>query len=141
MPAFLYVTIPPIPTLKSPYLPIRQNVSQLPEKAWKTPRNGIPFKLSSTLKISSVASRAWMITGKSHQIRAQLSEAGYPLLGDYKYGSRSVNDRYKAEYGLESQLLHAYRLEFPSLEGALKGLGGKTVEAPMPSIFSEILGD
>lgn len=82
-----------------------------------------------------------LITGKSHQIRAQLSEAGYPLLGDYKYGSRSVNDRYKAEYGLESQILHAYRLEFPSLEGALKGLGGKTVEAPMPPIFSEILGD
>ncbi len=86
-----------------------------------------------------------LLTGKSHQIRAQLAEAGFPLLGDYKYGVPSVNDRFKAEYGLPFQLLHACRLEFPGAgpeflkKEAMAGISGKTFEAPLPGIFSKIL--
>jgi 23S rRNA pseudouridine1911/1915/1917 synthase len=29
-----------------------------------------------------------LVTGRSHQIRAQLSRIGYPVLGDVKYGAR-----------------------------------------------------
>lgn len=54
-----------------------------------------------------------LITGKTHQIRAHLASIGHPLIGDYKYGSREVNNRLKKEYGLEHQLLHAYRMVFP----------------------------
>ena len=54
-----------------------------------------------------------LLTGKSHQIRAQLATAGHPLIGDHKYGVRSVNDHYKRKYGLEYQLLHAFSLKLP----------------------------
>ena len=34
-----------------------------------------------------------LITSKTHQIRAQLAELGYPILGDYKYGDRNINEK------------------------------------------------
>ncbi len=42
-------------------------------------------------------------TGRYHQIRAQLSHIGYPIIGDKKYGSKLEADRV---------LLHHYRLSF-----------------------------
>lgn len=67
-----------------------------------------------------------LITGKSHQIRAHLASIGHPIVGDYKYGDRLVNDRMKAEYGLESQLLHAARVVFPD---------GREITAKVPELF------
>ena len=77
-----------------------------------------------------------LVTGKTHQIRAHLSSIGHPILGDYKYGNRKLNDR----YGIESQLLHAYRLEFPVLPEAdpLADLSGKVFTAPEPDSFARI---
>ena len=52
-----------------------------------------------------------LLTGRHHQIRFQLSHAGYPLLGDTKYGtqaSRAISSR----YGCTSVALCAYRLCF-----------------------------
>ena len=45
-------------------------------------------------------------TGRTHQIRAQLAEIGYPILGDDKYGDRALNRR----YGARTQRLWAVRL-------------------------------
>jgi 23S rRNA pseudouridine955/2504/2580 synthase/23S rRNA pseudouridine1911/1915/1917 synthase len=44
-------------------------------------------------------------TGKYHQIRAQLSNAGSPIIGDVLYGS-------EVEYAPNSIALHAHALEF-----------------------------
>lgn len=83
-----------------------------------------------------------LITGKTHQIRAHLASEGYPLIGDYKYGNRAVNDAFKRLYGLQAQLLHAYRLEFPiGCNGALRALAGKCLEAPLTVQFQKILQD
>lgn len=80
-----------------------------------------------------------LITGKTHQIRAHLASIGHPIAGDYKYGNRSFNDRLKKEYGLSSQLLHAYRLEFPkNCAGDLESLSGKVIKAPVPALFEQI---
>lgn len=79
-----------------------------------------------------------LITGKSHQIRAHLASVGHPLLGDYKYGDRHWNDKYKNKYGIKYQLLHAYRVEFPHLDEPFSDISGREFLAPLPDIF-EIL--
>ena len=49
-----------------------------------------------------------LITGRTHQIRAQFAAAGHPLLGDGKYGS----ERQNKHYGRRGQALYSYKLAF-----------------------------
>lgn len=79
-----------------------------------------------------------LLTGKTHQIRAHLSCVGHPLLGDYKYGNKSFNDFYQKKYHIKSQLLHAYRLEFPENELLFEGKG-LCVTDKEPAIFHKLL--
>lgn len=77
-----------------------------------------------------------LITGKSHQIRVQLSSIGHPILGDNKYGNLSENKKLK----LKSQLLVAYKLEFPKLNDlCLRQLSGKRISIPIPDRFSKFI--
>ncbi len=80
-----------------------------------------------------------LITGRTHQIRAQLAALGHPLLGDYKYGERKWNDIYKKKYQIASQLLHAYELVLPEIEGALSGLSGQVFLAKVPPVFYRVI--
>ncbi len=80
-----------------------------------------------------------LITGKPHQIRAHLASIGHGIIGDFKYGDKKVNTQYKEVYGMKSQLLHAYRLEFPANIEVLTQLGGKRFIAPLPQIYKEVL--
>lgn len=82
-----------------------------------------------------------LITGKTHQIRAHLASIGHPIIGDYKYGDKRINDQYQKEYGLKSQLLHAYRLEIPLSDGVLAYLEGKKFIADLPEKFERICKD
>ena len=82
-----------------------------------------------------------LITGKTHQIRAHLASIKHPLIGDSKYGNEKVNQEVRKKYGLKNQLLHAYRMEFPVLEGELAGLSEKTIIAPLPDQFKRIFED
>lgn len=50
-------------------------------------------------------------TGRHHQIRVQMSHAGYPLLGDKKYGGDKVSE-ISDKLGLRNVELRAVRLEF-----------------------------
>ncbi len=84
--------------------------------------------------------RVTLITGRSHQIRAHLSSMGHPIAGDYKYGSRQVNDDMKKKYKVRSQLLHSWRLELPKeLPAPLDYLGGREFIAPLPGQFARVL--
>ncbi|MBL8540438.1 MAG: RluA family pseudouridine synthase [Betaproteobacteria bacterium] len=50
-------------------------------------------------------------TGRTHQIRVQLSHLGYPVAGDDKYGDFELN-RELTRTGLKRMFLHAWRLAF-----------------------------
>lgn len=80
-----------------------------------------------------------LISGKTHQIRAHLASIGHPLLGDPKYGDLNWNKKMQQKYGSKWQLLHAYRMEFPKLSGPLTGLSQRTVQAPLPGIYTRVL--
>ena len=80
-----------------------------------------------------------LVTGRSHQIRAHLASLGHPILGDRKYGNREINRYAQKQFGLEFQLLHACRLEFPELSGTLEELSGRKFTAPLPPLFKKIL--
>lgn len=50
-------------------------------------------------------------TGRFHQIRAQLAHAGFPILGDLKYGTAKSAELSK-KLGIRNVALFAYKLEF-----------------------------
>ncbi len=64
-----------------------------------------------------------LLTGRTHQIRAQMADKGWPLLGDGKYGREKVNK----EFEEKGQALYSYKLEFafPTDAGILNYLKGR----------------
>lgn len=85
-----------------------------------------PVKTSSGRTLLEVH----LITGKSHQIRAHLASIGHPIIGDYKYGDRKINNKYKEQYGIKSQLLHAQRVVFED---------GTEIKDEIPDIFKKLM--
>lgn len=80
-----------------------------------------------------------LITGKSHQIRAQLAALGHPLLGDPKYGSRELNKYLAEEYGIRSQLLHAWEMHFPEdTPSPLDTFAGKSLRTKTPEWVKQL---
>ncbi|MDE7004725.1 MAG: RluA family pseudouridine synthase, partial [Oscillospiraceae bacterium] len=65
-----------------------------------------------------------LITGRTHQIRAQFAAAGHPLLGDGKYGRERDQRRFQALYS------YKLKFQFTTDAGPLEPLNGRewTVE-------------
>ena len=78
-----------------------------------------------------------LITGRTHQIRAQFAHAGHPLLGDGKYGK--LNKRFDRSY----QALYSYKLTFcfTTDAGSLAYLNGKSFQVESVDFVKEYFPD
>ena len=67
-----------------------------------------------------------LLTGRTHQIRAQMAAAGCPLLGDGKYGRERINRTYA--FHAVGNLLHEYRGRTQHMRCADERIVGQFVE-------------
>lgn len=74
-------------------------------------------------------------TGRMHQIRVHVSDAGYPVLGDIIYGNPATNRIMYKSLSINRQLLHCrkYRFHDPFSEKTME------FESPMPEDFLKIM--
>ena len=109
-------------------------VSDTPQPGSKTCQTNY-ITLSSAKGLSLVECE--LITGRTHQIRAQFAHAGHPLLGDGKYGK--LDKRFDRNY----QALYSYKLTFcfATDAGSLGNLNGKSFQVKEVDFVREYFGD
>lgn len=109
-------------------------------------RRPVPGGRSAVTKYRTLAVRdglslveCELVTGRTHQIRAQMADAGCPLLGDGKYGSEKVNRR----YGRRQQALCSWSLcfRFTTEAGELAYLNGRSWKVPNVDFLTEYFPD
>ena len=102
------------------------------------------FKTVKTIKTAKsdiTLLEVQLFTGKPHQIRAQLSAMGYPIIGDRKYGNNKINELFY-DTGVRNQLLHAYKLVFPKIsEESFLELSERTLTCELPELFERLMTD
>ena len=80
-------------------------------------------------------------TGRTHQIRVHLAQAGHPIVGDPKYGDFALNKQWARGEGLaglrfERMFLHAQTLAFDHPASGQR----ITLAAPLPAECAKLLG-
>ena len=101
-----------------------------------TPKDGYKKCVTKYKTIGATADASYLeidlITGRTHQIRAQMAHIGHPLAGDGKYGTNEFNKK----IGLKYQALYSYKTEFAFTdENGLSYLNGKSFEVDKRNIL------
>jgi 23S rRNA pseudouridine955/2504/2580 synthase len=78
-------------------------------------RDGKPVRALTRFMVTQRFSETTLVrvhiaTGRMHQIRLHFSQYGYPLVMDDQHGDFSFNKRFRKQYGLRRQFLHASTL-------------------------------
>jgi len=82
-----------------------------------------------------------LLTGRSHQLRAHLSQLGNPIVGDSKYGDKKMNSFFNNKYGLNYQFLYAYKATFRNCPEDLYYMENKTIAESLPPVLKKIKRD
>ena len=95
----------------------RTNMSLIVKKDFLEAKKAVlDYKLVKTLMVVEVLQEASLmeielLTGRHHQIRVQMANAGMPLLGDNKYGTET-DKQFSREIGCKNVALRAYTINF-----------------------------
>lgn len=95
--------------------------------------NGLPAEtFYKTLTVGTDGQSALVrfepLTGRTHQIRVHALHAGFPLLGDPRYGDFALSRSILSGKAARRLYLHAWKLDIPSPEGK----GRLELTAPLP---------
>ena len=119
------------------YLSKDESKNQVTVHKSPVPGGRTAVTLYKTLKVQNGLSlvECELITGRTHQIRAQFAAAGHPLLGDGKYGRNRDNKRYDRKF----QALWSYKLvfSFTTDAGVLEPLNGKSWQVEQVDFVEE----
>lgn len=80
-----------------------------------------------------------LLTGRTHQIRVQMANKGWPLLGDGKYG----RERFNKDFDEKGQALYSYKLrfDFPTDAGILNYLRGREFTVDKVDFVEKYFGE
>jgi 23S rRNA pseudouridine955/2504/2580 synthase len=110
--------------------PLRKNELQSGERVVRVALDGktarTEFEVEERFGDRATLVTARPITGRTHQIRVHAAYAGFPLVGDEKYGDDTFNKEMK-QLGFRRLFLHAASLAFDMPDGTRC-----VCEAPLP---------
>ena len=119
-------------TVEKTYLALTERPARLPPKAWRRDDMVGDRPAVTDFVVAEVLARGLLVeahprTGRKHQVRVHLADAGMPLLGDRRYGGESGE--------APRVMLHAARLSLrhPLTDAPL------SVESPFPVDFRVVL--
>jgi 23S rRNA pseudouridine955/2504/2580 synthase len=101
-------------------------------------RDGVPVRSVTRFKVEkrfsdTTLARVRIETGRMHQIRLHFAKLGYPVVMDDQHGDFAFNKRFRKQYGLKRQFLHASSL------GLDYGGKKRTWTAPLPEDLAATL--
>ncbi|MET0405288.1 MAG: RluA family pseudouridine synthase [Cystobacter sp.] len=119
--------------LEAPYGRDPRDPRRFTTKVRSARRAALSYEVRERLRGATLVEVA-LETGRTHQIRVQLAEAGHPVLADALYGPEQTRT-HPAAREVGRHALHALRLSLP---GPATG-ARVSVEAPLPEDFQRAL--